>query len=75
MRLTELLTGGKSYGKRNAITGGTCFGNECSNRSTEKALSMARSTIAAGYCRLMKKECMSIHLLKKSLSSCTTKTF
>ena len=38
-------------------------------RSIEKALCMARSTIAAGYCRLMKKERISIHLLKKSLSS------
>ena len=38
-------------------------------RSIETALCMARSTIAAGYCRLMKKERISIHLLKKSLSS------
>ena len=38
-------------------------------RSIEKALCMARSTIAAGYCRLMKKECILIHLFKNSLSS------
>ena len=37
--------------------------------SIEKALLIARSTIAAGYCRLMKKECIPIHLLKKSLLS------
>ena len=38
-------------------------------RSIEKALFMARSTIASGYCRLMKKERISVHLLKKSLLS------
>ena len=32
-------------------------------RSIEKALCMVRSTTADGYCRLMKKECISIHLL------------
>ena len=45
----------KTYGKRNTITGGTCLGNECSNTIIEKALCIARSTIASGYCRLMKK--------------------
>ena len=38
-------------------------------RSIEKTLCMAWSTIAAGYCWLMKKERISIHLLKKSLPS------
>ena len=38
-------------------------------RSIEKDLCIVRSTIDTGYCRLMKKERNSLHLLKKSLSS------
>ena len=37
-------------------------------RLIEKAFCKPQSTVAAGYCRLMKKERISIHLLKKSLS-------
>ena len=62
--LNRVIDGVKSYGKRNAITGGTCLGSKCSSKI------MARSTIAAGYCGLMKKERISIHLLKNHLRHC-----
>ena len=71
MGLIELLIGWKVLVMVNGMRSmaALVLGVTVVVRSIKKALCVARSTIPAKYCRLMKKEGISIHLLKKSSSS------
>ena len=59
----------KSYGKRNAITGGMCFGSECSNTINRKGHVHGAVNNSCRVLSVNEKERISIHLFKKSLSS------